>query len=139
MGAPYYELRPPLEMLKEAARRWQMETALWTWSGIYFGYRDSDNLWTHDGRHVGRFHGDEVYGPDGRYLGEIQNDNRLITRLAKKAWRRDGFVPYATGSFQAFPVRGFTASKERKSAAGASCTCKSMAIRVPTASRLAVT
>ena len=68
---------------------------LWTWSGTYFGYRDSDNLRTHGGKHVGRFHGDEVYGTDGGYLGEIKNGNRLITHISKKSRRRYSFAAYA--------------------------------------------
>jgi hypothetical protein len=68
---------------------------LWTWGGKFFGYRDGDSLWTHDGRHVAQFHDDEVYGPEARYLGEIKGDNRLITCLSKKSWRRGSFAPYA--------------------------------------------
>jgi hypothetical protein len=54
-------------------------TALWTWGGTYFGYRDGDSLWTHDGRKVGRFYGNEVFGPDGKYLGEFRSEN--LSRL----------------------------------------------------------
>lgn len=68
---------------------------LWTWDGIYFGYREEDDLWTHEGDHVGRFEGDEVYGPDGEYLGEIMQD-QLITDLNKKDKRGSGFCPYAS-------------------------------------------
>ena len=35
---------------------------LWTWSGVYFGYRRRDSLFTHDGIEVGRFAGLEAYG-----------------------------------------------------------------------------
>jgi hypothetical protein len=69
--------------------------ALWTWGGTFFGYREADELWTYDGRHVEHFYGEEVYGSDGQYLGEIISDNRLITCLSKKSWRRGGFSPYA--------------------------------------------
>lgn len=67
-----------------------METALWTWSGEYFGYREGDELWAHHGRLVGKFHGDEVYGADGAYLGEIRDGDRLITRTAAKNKRAGG-------------------------------------------------
>lgn len=67
---------------------------LWTWSGECFGYRDGDDLWTADGRHVGRFDGTEAYGSDGHYLGEVMSDNRLITHMGKKNWRRPSFAPY---------------------------------------------
>lgn len=70
-------------------------TALWTWGGDFFGYRDDNNFWTFDGRHVGRFQGDEVYGPDGAYLGEIVSGNRLISCRGKRSWRRGGFTPYS--------------------------------------------
>lgn len=68
-----------------------METALWTWSGIYFGYRDGDDLWTHDGRLVGRFHGDDVYGTNGDYLGEMRDSDRLITKTSMKDHRKIPF------------------------------------------------
>jgi len=68
---------------------------LWTWGGAFFGHRDGDELWTRDGQHVGHFYDDVVYGPDGRYLGEIQGDNRLITCLSKKSWRKGRFFPNA--------------------------------------------
>jgi len=67
---------------------------LWTWGGTFWGYREGNSLWTHDGRHVGQFYDDEVYGSGGRYLGEIMSDNRLITCVGKKSWRRGGFMPY---------------------------------------------
>lgn len=68
---------------------------LWTWGGKFFGHRDGDNLWTHNGKHVGRFHNNEVYGPDGQYLGEVKIDDRLITCVGKKSWRRGSFTPEA--------------------------------------------
>jgi hypothetical protein len=68
---------------------------LWTWSGKFFGYRESDDLWTHDGRHVGRFHGDEIYGPNGRYLGMRTDDDRLITVTSRRGQSQAGFVPDA--------------------------------------------
>lgn len=67
----------------------------WTWSGWCFGYQDGDNLWTYNGKHVGKIIGNEIYGFDGRYLGEIKNDNRLITNVAKKTYRKSIFTPYA--------------------------------------------
>jgi len=69
--------------------------AIWTWGGKFFGHRDGDDLWTHDGRHVGHFYDDVVYGPNGQYLGETKNNNRLITCLSKKTWRRGVFATYA--------------------------------------------
>ncbi len=67
---------------------------LWTWGGVWFGYREGRELWTHDGRHVGRFVADVVYGPFGRYLGEMRG-GRLITRRASKASRVNAFVAQA--------------------------------------------
>jgi hypothetical protein len=67
--------------------------SLWTWSGLFFGYRDGGDLWTHDGRHVGRFHGDEIYDPNGTYLGELRRRRRLITDLAKLAQQQRPFFP----------------------------------------------
>jgi hypothetical protein len=68
-----------------------METALWTWGGEYFGYREDDELWAHHGRLVGKFRGDEVYGDDGEYLGEIRDGDRLITKTASKHKRAGSF------------------------------------------------
>lgn len=75
-----------------------METALWTWSGTYFGYRDGDELWTHDGRLVGRFHGDEVYGSNGDYLGQIRDGDRLISKTSMKGRRKSSFGVRRRGS-----------------------------------------
>lgn len=77
---------------------------LWTWSGTFLGHRDSDELWTHNGRHIGHFYGDEIYGSDGRYLGEIKRDNRLITCLNKKSWRKARFTPHTNRSGFVPPV-----------------------------------
>ena len=66
---------------------------LYTYSGKYFGYRDSDELWSHDGRHVGRFRGDEVYDHNGDYLGEIKN-GKLITDPSKRTNRSAGFLQH---------------------------------------------
>ena len=60
---------------------------LWTWGGVYFGYREGELLFNYRGRCVGRFCGDEVYGRRGEYLGEIMSDDRLITNKSKKSWR----------------------------------------------------
>ena|ERR1035438_5803998 len=68
-----------------------METALWTWDGEYFGYRDGDQLWAHHGQLVGKFRGDVVYGADGAYLGEIRDNDRLITKTASKNKHAAGF------------------------------------------------
>jgi hypothetical protein len=69
---------------------------LWTWNGIFFGYRRGDSLFTHDGVEVGRFSGTEIYGVDGQYLGEVSAANdghRLITNLYKKSRRLSAFTP----------------------------------------------
>lgn len=58
---------------------------LWTWSGVFFGYREGSDLVTFAGKRVGRFTGDEVYGRSGRYLGELVHQ-RLISHLGKAAW-----------------------------------------------------
>ncbi|WP_420798731.1 4-fold beta flower protein [Aetokthonos hydrillicola] len=68
---------------------------LWTWSGRCFGYKLENNLWTHDGRHVGRFWGDEIYDSRGYYLGEVKNENRLISNISKKNWRKSSYAPYS--------------------------------------------
>jgi hypothetical protein len=67
---------------------------LWTWGGIFFGYRDGDDLWTYAGRHVGHFEDEEIYGPGGRYLGEVMKD-RLITCISKKSRHPHRFDPQA--------------------------------------------
>ncbi len=72
-----------------------MTNNLWTWGGIYFGYRDGNDLWTHDGKHVGRFNGDKVYNPDGRYLGETRN-GKLITQISAKSRRIGSFSPHTS-------------------------------------------
>ena len=66
---------------------------LWTWGGISFGFRESDNLWTHDGQHVGRFVADEVFCSSGAYLGEMMGTGRLITSQIKIGLNQAGFVP----------------------------------------------
>jgi len=76
---------------------------LWTWRGVFFGYRDGENLWTYRGKHVGKFRGDEVFGSSGEYLGEVKSGNRLI-KHSGKSWKRSfpfspysnriGYVPY---------------------------------------------
>jgi hypothetical protein len=68
---------------------------VWTWGGKCFGYIDGENLWTHNGKHVGRIYGDEIYGANGIYLGELKSENRLITNIAKKSWKKYSFTPYA--------------------------------------------
>lgn len=69
---------------------------VWTWGGTYFGYFSNEDLFTHDGRHIGkRSPSGEIYDARGKYLGELQNENRLITNLAKKSWRGYGFAPHA--------------------------------------------
>ncbi len=70
-------------------------TPMWTWGGIYFGYREGVELWTYDGKHIGRFQEDEVYSPNGSYLGEVMNGNRLIVSLQKSHKRSYSFAPYA--------------------------------------------
>lgn len=71
--------------------------ALWTWGGLSFGYRNSDELWTHDGRHVGCFTGDAVFNSKGVYMGEIRNTDRLITRIGYSA---------RSGAFRSYGSRG---------------------------------
>ena len=69
---------------------------LWTWGGIYFGYRRGDSLFTYDGIEVGRFSGLEVYGMDGSYLGELgssEDGYRLISSSYKKSSRAAVFAP----------------------------------------------
>jgi hypothetical protein len=70
---------------------------LWTWNGVYIGYRRGDSLFTHNGIEVGRFSGAEVYGADGSYLGELRNTeedgDRLITSSYKKSRMAASFVP----------------------------------------------
>ncbi len=68
---------------------------LWTWGGIFFGYRKDNYLWTHDGKNVGKFYDNEVYDMNGEYLGEIRNENRLIINLNKGNYRKPPFTPYA--------------------------------------------
>jgi hypothetical protein len=75
-----------------------VQTALWIWSGSYFGYREDDLLWAYHGRLVGKFHGDDVYGADGSYLGEIRNADRLITKTSKKNKRAGAFGVRQRGS-----------------------------------------
>ena len=69
---------------------------LWTWSGVYFGYRRGSSLFTYDGIEVGRFSGLEVYGIDGTYLGEVrsaEDGDRLITSNYKKSRTSAIFAP----------------------------------------------
>ena len=68
---------------------------VWTWGGKCFGYIDRENLWTHNGKHVGKLDGNEIYGADGRYIGELKSENRLLTEMGKKSWRKSAFSPYA--------------------------------------------
>lgn len=68
-----------------------MREHLWTWSGIYFGYRQDDKLWTHSGIHAGKFFDYEVYWPNGQYLGDIKGNRRLITKTSKKSKRKGRF------------------------------------------------
>ena len=71
-------------------------TSFWNWAGRYVGYRLNDELFYFNGRQAGYFaEGDEVYSPNGGYIGEVRSGSRLITNLAKKAWRRTSFVPHA--------------------------------------------
>ena len=66
----------------------------WSWRGLFVGYRSSGCLFGRDGRQVGYFaEGDEVYGCAGNYIGEVRGDNRLITNLSKKAWKRREVAP----------------------------------------------
>ena len=68
--------------------------AFWSWSGKYVGYRVADFLFGNQGLQIGYFaEGDEVYGSNGDYLGEAKGNNRLITNLFKKAWKRRSFTP----------------------------------------------
>jgi hypothetical protein len=71
-----------------------VEKDLWTWGGIYFGYRESDDLWTYDGQHIGKFIGNEIYDRYGHYLGELMNEDRLIKNRVKQNWRNNMFTPY---------------------------------------------
>lgn len=68
---------------------------LWTWGGDFFGFREDDQLWTYGGRHVGRFYEEEVYNRQGVYLGEIRKNNRLITSVNKRIYRKSPFLPRA--------------------------------------------
>ena len=69
-----------------------MDSALYTWGGLYFGKREGDSLVTFTGVEAGRFHGDEVYGPDGAYLGELRS-GKLITDRSKSTRRKEPFTP----------------------------------------------
>lgn len=79
---------------------------LWTWSGVYFGYREGDNLWSHGGRLVGRFYGDEVYGSDGAYLGEIRDGDRLIRQTRKERLKKPRFTVRLRGASGVRGMRG---------------------------------
>lgn len=70
-----------------------MDTWVWTWGGVSFGYIEMDCLYTYDGRHVGFVD----RGPDpprifaigtGRYLGELADPDRLLTRTSRLNLRR---------------------------------------------------
>src|SRR5439155_20554697 len=68
----------------------------WCWGYKFFGDRVGEDHDRHNGKQGGRFHNNEVYGPDGRYLGEVKIDDRLITCVGKKSWRRGSFTPDAS-------------------------------------------
>src|SRR5215472_5518724 len=82
---------------------------LWTWGGVYFGFRRQNSLFTHDGIEVGRFSGLEVYAPDGRYLGELgsteDGDDRLVTSSYKQSLTRPAFVPVSERPHAKIPNR----------------------------------
>jgi hypothetical protein len=64
------------------------EVWVWTWGGNSFGYIDEDALYTHDGRHVGYVEpgADDILIfsiADGRYIGQLEDQDRLITKLAR--------------------------------------------------------
>ena len=62
-----------------------MQTWVWTWAGVSFGYLEGDALYTWDGRHVGFLvDGTLIFSvADGRYLGELADTDRLITRVSR--------------------------------------------------------
>ncbi len=70
-----------------------MDSRVWTWSGVSFGYLDGDALLTHDGRRVGFV--DRSASPPavfkvrtGEYLGELGDADRLLTRRSRTHRRR---------------------------------------------------
>lgn len=72
---------------------------LWTWGGVFFGYRRGDNLFTYHGVQAGRFYGKHVHGTDGQYLGELYNHGRLITSRMVIHPTRGAFAPIMGGSY----------------------------------------
>ena len=59
---------------------------LWTWGGVFFGFRQENQLWTYTGHHIGIFEGNTIFGLKGHYLGEIVN-NRLLVNDTRKVLR----------------------------------------------------
>ena len=72
----------------------------WTANGKAIGYREEDALYSSRGEQIGFFRGDEVYSCFGLYLGEISSSGRLITKLQKLNWRRQGFTPVHGKTFE---------------------------------------
>lgn len=95
---------------------------LWTWGGVYFGYRKGEWLFSYEGIGVGRFVGDEVFDANGKYLGELGStgqevrltasnykNNRVVAAFspkAEKAYERraNRFPEKAYCGYQDFPL-----------------------------------
>lgn len=67
---------------------------VWTWSGMFVGYREGDDVWSRTGEHIGRCNGLEIFGFEGEYLGEVDRD-RLIRVSVKRNWVSSPFIKLA--------------------------------------------
>jgi len=76
---------------------------LWTWSGVFFGYRYGEWLFTYEGIAVGRFVRDEVYDANGNYLGELRSTGqelRLTSSNYKTSQCMSAFAPKAEKAYE---------------------------------------
>jgi len=55
-------------------------TAIFKWSGEYFGFIHNENLFRADGTYLGWLEHGEVWASDGAYLGEVVEENYVLRR-----------------------------------------------------------
>ena len=55
-------------------------TAIFKWSGEYFGFIHDENLFRGDGAYVGWIENGQVWASNGAYLGEVAEENYILRR-----------------------------------------------------------